>query len=147
MEIFLRDGSTRLPYLSLNLYADQEATIRIGHGTMDWFEIGKGVCQGYILSLCLFNYMLSRSCKMPGWVKHKLKSRLPGEISKPHICRWYHTKGRKWRGTKEPLVEGKRGELKTWLETQLSKNSWYRICLGLTWCLPYLKAIYHSSVK
>ena len=37
-----------------NLYADQEATVRTGHGTTDWFEIGKGVCQGYILSPCLF---------------------------------------------------------------------------------------------
>ena len=38
-----------------NLYAGQEATIRIGHGTMNWLKIGKGVYQGYILSLCLFN--------------------------------------------------------------------------------------------
>ena len=38
-----------------NLYADQEATVRTGHGTTDWFQIGKGVLQGYILSPCLFN--------------------------------------------------------------------------------------------
>ena len=38
-----------------NLYADQEATVRTGHGTTDWFQIGKGVCQGCILSPCLFN--------------------------------------------------------------------------------------------
>ena len=38
-----------------NLYAGQEATVRTGHGTTDWFQIGKGVCQGCILSLCLFN--------------------------------------------------------------------------------------------
>ena len=38
-----------------NLYAGQEATVRTGHGTTDWFQIGKGVCQGYILSPCLFN--------------------------------------------------------------------------------------------
>ena len=38
-----------------NLYVGQEATIRMGHGTTDWFKIGKGVCQGCILSLCLFN--------------------------------------------------------------------------------------------
>ena len=38
-----------------NLYADQEATVRIGRGTIDWFQIGKGVCQGCILSPCLFN--------------------------------------------------------------------------------------------
>ena len=38
-----------------NLYAGQEATVRIGHGTTDWFQIGKGVRQGCILSPCLFN--------------------------------------------------------------------------------------------
>ena len=39
-----------------NLYAGQVATVRIGHGPTDWFQIGKGVCQGCILSLCLFNF-------------------------------------------------------------------------------------------
>ena len=43
-----------LIFLLRNLYAGQEATIRTGHGTTDWFQIGKGVCQGYILSPCLF---------------------------------------------------------------------------------------------
>ena len=51
-----------------NLYAGQEATVRNRHGTTDWFQIGKGVHQ---------SCMLSR----PGWMKHKLESRLPGEIS------------------------------------------------------------------
>ena len=50
------DGKTRPPALPLrNLYAGQEATVRIGHGTTDWFQIGKRVCQGCILSPCLFN--------------------------------------------------------------------------------------------
>ena len=44
-----------LTCLLRNLYADQEATIRIAHGTTDWFQIGKGECQGCILSPCLFN--------------------------------------------------------------------------------------------
>ena len=39
-----------------NLYAGQEATVKMGHGTTDWFQIGKGVCQGCILSPCLFNF-------------------------------------------------------------------------------------------
>ena len=39
-----------------NLYAGQEAIVRTGHGTADWFQIGKGVCQGCILSPCLFNF-------------------------------------------------------------------------------------------
>ena len=44
-----------LTCLLRHLYAGQEATVRTGHGTTDWFQIGKGVCQGYILSPCLFN--------------------------------------------------------------------------------------------
>ena len=44
-----------LTFLLRNLYASQEATVRTGHGTTDWFQIGKGVHQGCILSLCLFN--------------------------------------------------------------------------------------------
>ena len=51
-----RDGNTTpLTCLLRNLYAGQEATVRTGHGTTDWFQIGKGVCQGCILSPCLFN--------------------------------------------------------------------------------------------
>ena len=61
-----------------NLYAHQEAIVRTRHGTTDWFQTGKGARQGCILSSCLFNLY---ACKMPGWVKHKLESRWPGEIS------------------------------------------------------------------
>ena len=71
-----------LTCLLRNLYAGQEATVRTGHGTTDCFQIGKGVRQGYILSPCLLNlyaeYIIqSALC----WMKHKLESRLPGEIS------------------------------------------------------------------
>ena len=45
-----------LTCLLRNLYEDQEATVRTGYGTTDWFQIGKGVCQDSILSLCLFNF-------------------------------------------------------------------------------------------
>ena len=48
--------SDHLTCLLRNLYAGQEATVRTGHGTTDWFQIGKGVRQGCILSLCLFNF-------------------------------------------------------------------------------------------
>ena len=56
MENSSRDGSTGPPYLPPeNLYAGQEATVKTVHGTTDWIQIGKGVCQGCILSPCLFN--------------------------------------------------------------------------------------------
>ena len=56
MENSERDGNTRPPFLPPeNLYAGQEPTVRTGHGTTDWFQIGKGVHQGCILLPCLFN--------------------------------------------------------------------------------------------
>ena len=76
-----------LTCLLRNLYAGQEATVRTGHGTTDWFQIGKGVHQGYILSPCLFNLFAEYIMRNTGleetldWKKHKLESRMPGEIS------------------------------------------------------------------
>ena len=63
-----------------NLYAGQEATVRTGHGTIDWFQIGKGVCRDCILSSCLFNLYTEYITQNAGWMKHKLESKLPGEI-------------------------------------------------------------------
>ena len=71
----------RLTCLLRNLYAGQETTVRTGHGTTDWFQIGKGVCQGCILSPCLFNLYAEYIMRKLSWKKHKLESRLPGEIS------------------------------------------------------------------
>ena len=70
-----------LTCLLRNLYADQEGTLRTGQGKTGWVQIGKGVCQGCILSPCLFTYMQSISGETLGWMKHKLESRLPEEIS------------------------------------------------------------------
>ena len=64
-----------------NLYAGQEATVRTRHGTTDWFQIRKGVQQGCILSPCLFNLYADYIMRNAGWMKHKLESRLPGEIT------------------------------------------------------------------
>ena len=64
-----------------NLYAGQEATVRTGHGTTDWFQIEKGVGQGCILSPCLFNFCAEYIIEMLGWKKYKLEARVPGEIS------------------------------------------------------------------
>ena len=71
-----------LTCLLRNLCVGQEAKVRTGHGTTDWFQIGKGVRQGCIFSPCLFNlYAEYIMRKMLGWKKHKLESRLSGEIS------------------------------------------------------------------
>ena len=64
-----------------NLYAGQEATVRTGHGTIDWFQIGKGVHQGCILSPCLFNLYAENIMRNTRLEKHKLESRLLKEIS------------------------------------------------------------------
>ena len=70
-----------LTCLLRSLYAGQEATVRIGHGTTDWFQIGKGVCQAVYCHPAYLTYMQSTSWEMLGCRKHKLESRLPGEIS------------------------------------------------------------------
>ena len=70
-----------LTCLLRNLYAGQEATVRTGYGTTNWFQIEKEVCQGCILSPCLFNFYAEYIMRNLGWKKHKLESRLLGEIS------------------------------------------------------------------
>ena len=70
-----------LTCLLRNLYVGHEATARTGHGTTDWFQIGKWVHQGCILSPCLFNFCAEYIMRTLGWRKHRLESRLPGEIS------------------------------------------------------------------
>ena len=75
-----------------------------------------------ILSSACLTYMHSTSGERLCWMKHKLESRFQEKYRPPQICRWYHPKGRKWRWTKEPLNEGGRGEWKSWLKTQHSKN-------------------------
>ena len=71
-----------LTCLLRNLYAGQEATVELDmEQQTGWFQIGKGVRQGCILSLYYLTYVQSTSCEMLGWMKHKLESRLLGEKS------------------------------------------------------------------
>ena len=69
-----------LTWLLRNLYAGQEATVRTGHGTTDWFKIGKGVHQG-VCHPAYLTSMQSTSCEMPAWMKYRPQSRWLGEIS------------------------------------------------------------------
>ena len=111
-----------LTCLLRNLYADQEAKVRTGHGTTDRFQIGKGVCKAVYFHSVYLTYMQSTLCEMPGWVKHKLESRLSGEISIISDTQMTSPLRQKLRGTKEPIDESERGEWKNWLKTQHAKN-------------------------
>ena len=105
-----------------NLYADQEATVRTGHGTAGWFQIGKGVRQGIYCHPAYLTYMQRTSWEMPGWMKHKLKPRFQGEISITSDMHMTPPSWQKERRTKEPLDESERGEWKSWLKVQHSEN-------------------------
>ena len=76
-----RSFSSAVLDMARNLYAAQEATVTTRHGTMDCFQIGKGVRQGCILSLCLFNLYAEYIMRKAELRKHKLEPRLLGEIS------------------------------------------------------------------
>ena len=64
-----------------NLYACQEATVRTGHGTTDWFQIGKGVCQGGTLSLCLYNLHAEYIMRNAGLEEAQAGIKIAGEIT------------------------------------------------------------------
>ena len=77
----------------------------------------------YIVTLLIYlTYMQSISCEMLGWMRHKLESRLPGEIPITSDMQMTATLWQKQRGTEEPLDESERGEWKGWLKTQRSKT-------------------------
>ena len=94
-----------LTCLLRNLHASQEETVRIGHGTTDWFQIGKGVRQGSILSPCLFNLYAECTMRNALLEELKLESRLPGEISVTSAMHMTPP-----RGTKEPSDESESEE-------------------------------------
>ena len=67
-----------LTCLLRNLYSGQEATVRTGHGTTDWFQIGKGVRQGCILSLCLFNFYAGYIMRNAGLEEEQARIKIAG---------------------------------------------------------------------
>ena len=70
-----------LTCLLRNLYAGQEATVRTRHGTTDWFQLGKEYVKAIYCHPAYLTYMQTTSWETLDWMKHKLESRLPGEIS------------------------------------------------------------------
>ena len=82
-----RDGNTRPPDLPPeNLYAGQEATLRTGHGTTDWFQLGKGVRQGCMLSLCLFNLYAEYIMRNAGLDEAQAGIKISGRNINSHRC-------------------------------------------------------------
>ena len=100
-----------LTCLLRNLYADQEATVRTGHGTTDWFQIGKGVCQGSILSPCLFNFYAEYIMRNAGLEEAQAGIKIAWRnINHLRYADDTTLNGRKLKRTKEPLDESERGE-------------------------------------
>ena len=118
-KILERDGKPdHLTCFLRNLYADQEATVRTGHGTTDWFQTGKGLCQGCILLPCLFNlyagYIVRNAgldeaqagIKIAGWNINNLNTTLMAESEE----------------LKSLLMKVKKESGKNWLKAQHSEN-------------------------
>ena len=98
-----------LTCLLRNLYAGQGATFRTGHGPTDWFQIGKGVCQGCILSPCLFNLYAEHIMRNAGLEEAQAGIKIAGRNINnlryaDDTTLWQKAK------KKEPLVESERGE-------------------------------------
>ena len=89
---------------------------------LNWFQIGKGVRQGCILSPCLFNLHAEYIMQNAGLDEAQAEIKIAGRIRISQICRQYHPYGRKQRGTKEPLDESERGE---WNSTFKKLRSWH----------------------
>ena len=110
-----------MPYhltcLLRNLYVGQEATVRTLYWTIDWFKIGKGVHQGCLFLPIYLSSMQSTSCEISSWIQ---------DIK---ICRWFHSNGKNWRGTKEPLMRVKEGSEKPGLNLNIKNKSKFYISI------------------
>ena len=88
----------------------------------DWFQIGKGVCQGcivtmLILLICRVHHVKCRAGRSTSWNQDCWE-----KYQYPQMCRWHHLYGINWKGTKEPLDESERRKWKIWLKTHHSEN-------------------------
>ena len=124
MKNSVRDGNTRPPDLPLrNLYAGQEATARTGHGTTDWFPIGKGVCQGCILSPCLFNLYAEYIMRNTGLEEAQAGMKIAGRnISNLRYADDTTLMTESEEELKSLLMKVKEESGKSWLKAQHSEN-------------------------
>ena len=111
-----------LTCLLRNLYAGQEATVRTGHGTTDWFQIGKGVCQGCILSPFLFNLYEDYIV----WNARLDEAQAGIKITRRNISNLKYVDDtilmEESEELKSLLMKVKEGEWKSWLKAQHSEN-------------------------
>ena len=112
-----------LTCLLRNLYAGQEAPVRTGHGTTDWFQIGKGVRQGCILSPCLFNLYAEYVMRNAGLEETQAGIKIAGRNI--NNLRWSDDTtlmAESEEELKKTLDESESGEWKSWLQAQHSEN-------------------------
>ena len=111
-----------LTCLLRNLYAGQKQQLELNMEQLIGSQKEKEYVKAVYCHPAYLTYMQNTSWETLGWRKHKLESRLPGEISITSDMQWHHPYGRKWRRTKEPLDESEKGEWKSWLKAQQSEN-------------------------
>ena len=111
-----------LTCLLRNLYAGQEAILRTGHGAVDWFQIGKGVRQGCLLSICLFNFYAEYIMLNSGLDEAQAGIKIAGKNINNLSYADDTTLMAESEELEEPLDESERGEWKSWIKTQHSKN-------------------------
>ena len=111
-----------LTCLLRNLYAGQETTVKTGQGTTDWFQIGKGVCQGYILSPCLFNLHAEYIMRNAGLDEAQAGIKIDGRNI--NNLRYADDATLMEEGKEElkSLLMKIKEEKKSWLKTQRSKK-------------------------
>ena len=111
-----------LTCLLRNVYAGQEATVRTGHGTKDGSKLGKEYLKALYCYPAYLTYMQSTSCKKVDWMKHKLESRLPREISVTSDMQMKPPLWQKAKKNKRTSWWKWKREWKSWLKTQHSEN-------------------------
>ena len=112
-----------LTCLLRNLYTGQEATVRSGHGTMDWFQIGKGIGQGCILSPCLFNLYVEYIMRNTGLEEAQAGIKIAGRnINNLRYADDTTLMAESEEELKSPLMKVKEESGKSWLKAQHSEN-------------------------